>query len=205
MTTHIALLRAVNVGGHGAVAMAALRALATELGLEDARTLLQSGNLVFRSGACPDTLERLLETEAAKRLDVRTDFFVRTAMEWGAIVEANPFRDEAKRDPSHLVLMALKEAPAADSLKALQAGDQGTGGRPRRGTAGLHHLSRRNWALEAHQRAHREEARHARDRAELEHGAEAGRARSQLGRSPAAVISLARLAHSNLSGQRRAP
>ena len=45
MTTHIALLRAVNVGGHGAVAMAALRALATELGLEDVRTLL-SGNLV---------------------------------------------------------------------------------------------------------------------------------------------------------------
>src|SRR5262245_38175582 len=45
--THVALLKAVNVGGHGAVAMADLRRVLTEIGLTDVRTLLQSGNVLF--------------------------------------------------------------------------------------------------------------------------------------------------------------
>src|SRR5512144_159890 len=42
----IALLRAVNVGGRS-VAMAELRAMLTDLGYVNPRTLLQSGNAVF--------------------------------------------------------------------------------------------------------------------------------------------------------------
>ena len=47
----------------------------------------------------------------ASRLGLTTDFFVRTAPEWQAIVEANPFPKEAKADPSHLVAVVLKAAP----------------------------------------------------------------------------------------------
>ena len=119
---HIALLRAVNVGGRKAVAMAHLRALLEQLGLEDARSLLQSGNLVFRDDKRTSAeLERLLESEAEKRLDLGTDFMVRSATEWKSIVARNPFPTEAKRDPGHLVVMFLKDAPAADDVKALQA------------------------------------------------------------------------------------
>jgi uncharacterized protein (DUF1697 family) len=49
VTTYICLLRAVNLAGRNMVSMSALRDLAGELDLQDARTLLQSGNLVFRS------------------------------------------------------------------------------------------------------------------------------------------------------------
>jgi uncharacterized protein (DUF1697 family) len=49
MTIQIALLRGINVGGHQPVAMSDSRDMATELGFNDARSLLQSGNLVFRS------------------------------------------------------------------------------------------------------------------------------------------------------------
>jgi uncharacterized protein (DUF1697 family) len=49
MTTQIALLRAVNAGDHNLVAMSDLRDLLAELGFPGARTLLQSGNVVFRS------------------------------------------------------------------------------------------------------------------------------------------------------------
>jgi len=77
---HIALLRGINVGGHKQISMADLRDLVTQLGLADARSLLQSGNLVFgANGPTSGQLERLLETEAAKRLGLQTDFFVRTA------------------------------------------------------------------------------------------------------------------------------
>jgi uncharacterized protein (DUF1697 family) len=124
LTTHVALLRAVNVGGRKAV-MASLRAWLAELGFEDARSLLQSGNLVFRSEPTGAALEALLEREAAPRLGFATDFLVRTAGEWRALVDANPHAAMARDDPGHLVVMALKSAPAAADVAALQTSIQG--------------------------------------------------------------------------------
>ncbi len=122
MTPYIALLRAVNVGGKTKIGMADLRALLAELGLAEPRSLLQSGNLLFRSeGRTAAELESLLATETAKRLGLKTDFFVRTAAEWDAVVASNPFPREAESDPGHLVVMALKAAPEAAAVAALQA------------------------------------------------------------------------------------
>lgn len=122
LTTHIALLRGINVGGHRSVGMTDLRDFLAELGLEDARSLLQSGNLVFtskvRTGA---ELERFLESEAHDRLSLEVDFIVRTPDEWKGIIRQNPFRKEAERDPGHLVVMFLKSAPEVDDMVALQA------------------------------------------------------------------------------------
>jgi len=121
-TSCIALLRAINLGGHNAVSMSDLREFLTRLGFGDVQTVLQTGNLVFqddrRTGA---QLETLLETEAKKRLKLETDFFVRTATEWQAVIARNPFPKEAKRDPAHLVVMFLKDAAEAKDVKALQA------------------------------------------------------------------------------------
>ncbi len=126
MSIHIALLRGINVGGHNKVAMSDLRDLFGALGFTGVTSVLQSGNLVFqsdrRSGAA---LERLLETETAERLAVTVDYFVRTANEWEKIVARNPFPDEAKSDPSHLVVMFLKAAPPAKNVDALRAAIRG--------------------------------------------------------------------------------
>jgi uncharacterized protein (DUF1697 family) len=118
----IALLRAVNVGGTKMVGMAALRDLLGALGFSDVRSLLQSGNLVFRAPRrSSPALECMLEAAAAKELGLRTDFFVRSADQWQAIVAGNPFRDEADRDPSHLMVMTLKSAPAPAQYDALRS------------------------------------------------------------------------------------
>jgi uncharacterized protein (DUF1697 family) len=122
MTSYLALLRAVNVGGKTTIGMADLRAMLGELGLAEPRSLLQSGNLLFRSeGRTAADLENLLATETEQRFGLKTDFFVRTADEWDAVVASNPFPKEAESDPGHLVVMALKEAPAAAAVAALQA------------------------------------------------------------------------------------
>ena len=123
MTTHIALLRGINVGGHRRVAMSELRDLLQRLDFVDTRSLLQTGNLVFRSkrARTGSALERLLEAQAEKHLDLRTDFFVRTVEEWEATIERNPFGDAARRDPSHLVVMFLKQEPAAADVEGLRA------------------------------------------------------------------------------------
>src|ERR1700721_3697100 len=92
---HIALIRGINVGGHQPVSMSDLRDLLAQLGFESARSLLQSGNLVFRCDAQTDAgLEGLLEIEAEKRLGLHADFFIRNAKEWREVVSRNPFRKE---------------------------------------------------------------------------------------------------------------
>lgn len=122
----VALLRGINVGGNKRVSMADLRDLCAGLGLAQARTLLQSGNLVFRSGGRKGAaLEKLLESEAEKRLSLRIDFFVRTAEEWRKIIARNPFAEEARRDPSHLLVMCLKAAPEPAAVESLRAAISG--------------------------------------------------------------------------------
>jgi uncharacterized protein (DUF1697 family) len=123
MSTCVALVRGINVGGRNRVAMTDLRRLGERLAFQDVRTLLQSGNLVFHSDA-QDTaaIERRLEQEAVKHLGLKTAaFFVRTAEEWAALVKRNPFRDEAERDPSHLLAVLRKEAAKPASIAALRA------------------------------------------------------------------------------------
>lgn len=121
MTTWLALLRGINVGGQKMVAMSDLREIVSDLRFSDVQSVLQSGNLVFRGDARSDAdLERLLEAEAGKRLGLETHFFIRSAEEWRDVVRGNPFRREAESDPAHLVVLFLKEAPGAGNVRALQ-------------------------------------------------------------------------------------
>ena len=123
---YIALLRAINLAGRAQVSMSDLRELFTTLGFADVRTMLQSGNVVFRSGVRSGAqLERRLETETAKHLHIQTDYFVRSAGEWRGIVADNPFREEAVRDPGHLTVTFLKGAPSRQDVDALQAAIKG--------------------------------------------------------------------------------
>lgn len=107
--------------------MSDLRNLATELGFGGARSILQSGNLIFRCDARTGVdLENVLEREAEKRLGFHADFFIRSKKEWREVVARNPFPKEAERDPSHLVVMFLKSAANAKDVKALQAAIAGS-------------------------------------------------------------------------------
>jgi uncharacterized protein (DUF1697 family) len=126
MSLHIALLRGINLGPRNAVSMADLRRVVEKLGHTEVRTFLNSGNLVFdaRRGT-GEALERQLEREVAKHLDLTTDFHVRTADEWRTAMTANPFTDEAERDPARLMLMCLKVAPSASAVRALREAIKG--------------------------------------------------------------------------------
>ena len=124
--THIALLRAVNVGGKNLVSMAALKAMIEDLGFAGARSLLQSGNLIFDAGRRKaDALELLLEKETDKRFGARPDYFVRDGAEWSEVLTHNPFSREAKTDPSRLHVLTLKVAPSAAQVNALRAAIKG--------------------------------------------------------------------------------
>jgi uncharacterized protein (DUF1697 family) len=121
MTTYIALLRAVNLGTHNKVAMRDLCQLLTTVGMQGTQSVLQSGNVLFRTNLSKTPeLERVLEDATDKRLGLRADFFVRSARDWEAIIARNPFPDEAARDPSHVLVMFLKDTPDRAAMTALQ-------------------------------------------------------------------------------------
>lgn len=122
MPVYVGLLRAVNLGGGTQVRMEALRTVLSRTGLEDVQSLLQSGNVVFRSDVVDGgALERQLEARVEEDLGLRTEVFVRTADEWSEILSENPFPREAKEGPNHLVVTVLKEVPAKGAWEALNA------------------------------------------------------------------------------------
>jgi uncharacterized protein (DUF1697 family) len=126
MSIYVGLLRGINVGGHNAVAMSDLRDLLADLGFAGAKTLLQSGNVVFKAtGKTGKALEGLLEKEMAERLGVSADYIVRSASELARVVAANPFPKQAKEDPGRLIVVFLKAAAAEKTVNALRASIKG--------------------------------------------------------------------------------
>ena len=110
MTTFIALLRAVNVGGRK-VEMAALREVAEKAGFEGVQSYIASGNLVLAGTGTAAAVQAKLEAAIAKRFGIEVPVIVRTAGQWKAYLEP-PFPDSA---PSHLYLCLSMATPPPDA------------------------------------------------------------------------------------------
>ncbi|MFJ3616551.1 DUF1697 domain-containing protein [Streptomyces iakyrus] len=91
-TTYAALLRGINVGGSRKVPMADLRTLLADLGHENVRTHLQSGQAVFSSGhGGEESLAGEIAQAIEKRFGFGVDVIVRDHAYLRAIAEACPF------------------------------------------------------------------------------------------------------------------
>ena len=109
MRTYIALLKGINVGGNRRLPMADLKAALTDAGFADVRTILASGNVVLDAPETdPASLESRLASATTSRLGVTTDYMVRDANQWRAMIGANPFPDAAEREPKHLLVVVMK-------------------------------------------------------------------------------------------------
>ena len=114
MTTYIALLRAVNVGGTGKLPMTDLKAMCLDAGFTEVRTYIASGNVVFDSKASAAKVKSTLEARLLAYAGKPVGVVVRTAAELAAVVKANPF---PKASQSHAVAIFLDQAPPKDALK----------------------------------------------------------------------------------------
>ena len=103
---HVALLRGINLAAKRRVAMADLRGWLADLGYENPRTLLQSGNAVFASKKRPATVRRELESALAAGAGFTVDVVLRTAPELRAVVEADPLGDVVT-DPTRYIVSFL--------------------------------------------------------------------------------------------------
>jgi len=91
MPRYVALLRAINVGGH-VVKMEALRAHFGALGFTDVSTFIASGNVLFTAGATkPATLERTIARTLEDALGYPVETFLRTPAQLAAAAAHEPF------------------------------------------------------------------------------------------------------------------
>lgn len=119
-TVYISMLRGINVGGNKKIKMDALRGLYESLGMAGAQTLLQSGNVVFKSDLTDrPALIQQLEAGIEQRFGFHSTVLLRTLGEWRDVVSRNPLpADQA--DPSKLVVMFLSDSPTQDAVDALK-------------------------------------------------------------------------------------
>lgn len=121
MTAYISLLRGINVGGHRKVPMKELAALYDGLGLAPAKTYIQSGNVVFLSdqndaGALAGKISMGIEA----RFGFDVGVLVYSLADWIAILEANPYPDEASADGAKVLVTLLAREPDAARMTAIE-------------------------------------------------------------------------------------
>lgn len=114
MTAYIALLRAVNVGGTGKLAMTDLAAMCAAAGFKKVKTYIASGNVVFTSAKTEKAVKALLEAALADHAGKPVGVMVRTASEMAAVIEANPFPDAPG---NRLIVTFLDAPPPSGALK----------------------------------------------------------------------------------------
>jgi uncharacterized protein (DUF1697 family) len=119
MPRHIALLRAINVGGH-TVTMAALRAEFEALGLANVETFIASGNVIFTSSVRDiKALEKRVERQLEKSLGYEVKTFIRTDAELAAVARYKPFSEAERRAAKALVVGFLSDPLDSAQKKTL--------------------------------------------------------------------------------------
>ncbi len=120
MHRYVALLRAVNVGGTGKLAMTELKAFCEEAGFQAVRTYIASGNVVFRSAEPEAAVKAVLEARMAVYAGKPVGVLVRSAEEMAAVVARNPFADK----PGNRTVALFVDGPLSqadlDAAKAVQ-------------------------------------------------------------------------------------
>jgi uncharacterized protein (DUF1697 family) len=122
MPAYIALLRGINVGPHKRMKMERLRACCEALGLQQVKTYIQSGNVVFQAGKFkPEIVSKKIEDQILSDFGFSVDINLRTQEELERTIHRNPLLKERGVDESKLHVAFLSEVPPPDALKRLQS------------------------------------------------------------------------------------
>lgn len=121
MNTYIALLRGINVSGQKIIKMAELKKMFENLGFQNVRTYIQSGNLVFETN---ETVIPKLEKSIRKAIENTFGFDVQIQIlipdEIHKALEANPFLKDNSLDIKQHYFVFLNEIPSEENWNILK-------------------------------------------------------------------------------------
>ncbi|WP_397540090.1 DUF1697 domain-containing protein [Rummeliibacillus pycnus] len=119
MTIYIALLRGINVGGHNIVKMQDLRSTLENLGLDQVKTYIQSGNIIFQSDENMDRLQNQIEQEINNRFGFFVPVILRTELEWEALINNCPYPQNSLVEGESVHVALLEKEPTKESVNYL--------------------------------------------------------------------------------------
>lgn len=120
MKTYIALFRGINVGGNSILPMKELVAVLESLGVQDIKTYIQSGNVIFRSRAADTaSLARKIGAAIRKNHGFEPQVLLLDSVKLNKVIRENPY-PEAEAVPNTLHVNFLSAIPPKSDLKALE-------------------------------------------------------------------------------------
>lgn len=126
MTTYIALLRGINVGGNRIIKMAELKNVLEALGLKDAKTYIQSGNVLFRSDDDAFNIQDKIEKEINRVWGFDVPVVLRSAKELEQLINNCPFSDEEIKTAEQasgkesLYISFMANVPSPEKIQSLK-------------------------------------------------------------------------------------
>lgn len=125
MRCYVALLRGINVGRAKRIAMADLRTLIGELGFVEVKSILNSGNVVFKGQrAQPKAIATRIEEALVMKVGVTARVTVLASDELAEVVDENPLLDLAT-EHSRLMTFILTKPKDRSLVEPLTAMDWG--------------------------------------------------------------------------------
>ncbi len=92
MSTYVALLRGINVGGNKKVPMADLKKMMEKMGFTDVKTILNTGNVLFEASEKePAALAKKIETQLEKSFGFSVGVLLRTSAQIQKLIDSDPF------------------------------------------------------------------------------------------------------------------
>ncbi len=120
MSTHVALLRGINVGGKHALPMRDLVRVFEAAGCTSVRTCIQSGNVVFEgSAACARAIPSRVPEAIEREFGFAAPVVLRTPADLRKAMRAHPFKTE-HADPKLLMIAFLDRKPSLADVRKLE-------------------------------------------------------------------------------------
>jgi uncharacterized protein (DUF1697 family) len=111
MTTYIAFLRGINLGKRN-VKSDELRSIFSEMGFDNVRTVIASGNVIFDAKEKdPEKLTKKIEKLLEDKLGYKVIVFLRSQAELESILENNPFKDDHGKEGKCYISFLSAEPP----------------------------------------------------------------------------------------------
>ncbi len=119
MPRYVALLRSVNVAGHGRLAMNELRASFEDLGYTDVTTYIQTGNVLFTSSSKSEkNIAAAVEQRLAEDFGDSPAVLIRSVADLRRVGSSSPYT-KAGADPARHHVTFLATLPTKAALDAL--------------------------------------------------------------------------------------
>ena len=105
--------------GHNSIKMTDLYELFIDLGFRDAKTFIQSGNVIFSDSGIisPSALSIIIEKAILERFSYKIPVMIRTKKELSDLFFVNPFLEETSYDPSKMAVLFLHDEPSENQLQ----------------------------------------------------------------------------------------